>query len=220
MEIIPIAFFRSPFITKFGIPRQSGIVDDVEGEIIFEPFINQSDYVRGLERYDYIWLLWGFSGNSSTHVSPTVRPPILGGNKRVGVFSTRSPYRPNPIGLSSVRLKEIYVNSAKRLCLKVTGADLMNGTPIYDIKPYLEYTDSHVNVRSGLPDENQWKQLKVVFSEHAQTVLSTQEQQMIAKILEQDPRPHYQADGEKVYGMRYDEKDIHFKVNHETCIVL
>ena len=115
MEIIPIAFFRSPFITKFGIPRQSGIVDDVEGEIIFEPLINQPDYVRGLERYDYIWLLWGFSGNSSTHVSPTVRPPILGGNKRVGVFSTRSPYRPNPIGLSSVRLKEIYVNSAKRL---------------------------------------------------------------------------------------------------------
>jgi hypothetical protein len=102
----------------------------------------------------------------------------------------------------------------------VTGADLMNGTPIYDIKPYLEYTDSHVNVRSGFPDENQWKQLKVVFSEHAQIVLSTQEQQMIAKILEQDPRPHYQADGEKVYGMRYDEKDIHFKVKHETCIVL
>lgn len=145
MELKKIAVFRSPFKSKFGIPRQSGIVDEVEGEIVFEPQYNNVDAVRGLEHFRYLWLIWGFSANAHEAKSPVVRPPMLGGNEHMGVFATRSPYRPNAIGLSSVRILGIEPGPV----IRVAGADLMDGTPIYDIKPYLEYTDCHVNAGNG-----------------------------------------------------------------------
>ena len=154
MEIKPIARFHSPFTSKFGIPKQAGLVEELKGEIVFEPEYHNADFIRGIDGFDYLWLLWEFSANRHKANSPVVRPPVLGGNQKVGVFATRSPFRPNPIGLSSVRLVSVEWESAQGPVLHVAGADLMDGTPIYDIKPYIGYADCHEGVRSGFVDTN------------------------------------------------------------------
>ena len=152
MNIEPIAYFHSPLTSKFGIPRQAGIVHELRGQIVFEPAYRNTEALRGLEAFDYLWMIWGFSENVEAEKHATVRPPLLGGNERRGVWATRSPFRPNNLGLSSVRIEHIEDG-----VIHVLGADLMDGTPIYDIKPYLEYVDSHTGVRSGFVDERQWQ---------------------------------------------------------------
>lgn len=214
----PIAHFRSAFPTKFGIPRQSGIVDELCGTIVFEPEYRNADALRGLDGFDYLWIIWGFSANKTkeerraTSWQPTVRPPLLGGNVQMGVFATRSPYRPNPIGLSSVRIRHIELSSAEGPLIHVLGADLMDGTPIYDIKPYVTYADCHPGARSGFVDEHRWKELEVCFPDELKQKISPQSLDALIRILALDPRPQYQDDPHKVYGMPYDGYDIRFTV--------
>ena len=219
MEINPIAYYSTSLKTKFGVPRQSGVIPELEGKIVFSSPFNDSDYFRGIEGYDYLWIIWGFSYNKQQKSRKTVRPPLLGGNRRVGVFATRSPYRPTPLGLSSVKIKNIEKKDDK-IIIHILGGDMCDGTPIYDIKPYLEYTDSHKNIRNGFTDEQEWTMLKVSFSESAESLYSDEEKTLIKKILEQDPRPHYQNDAERIYGIRLEEMNVHFKVKDNDCIVL
>ena len=226
MQIEPIAYFRSPFGTKFGIPRQAGLAEDVEGRIVFEPACRNRDAIRGLEGFDYIWLIWEFSANGRKDNSfqATVRPPRLGGNERIGVFASRSPFRPNRLGLSSVRIKRVELESFgpdgknEGPVVIVSGADLMDGTPIYDIKPYVTYADSHPDARSGFVDSNAWEKLEVVFTEGLD--LSFPEETALRQVLEQDPRPQFQDDPGKVYGMLYDGRDIRFMVKGKTLTVI
>ena len=220
IELELIARFRSPFTSKFGIPKQSGLVEELRGEIVFEPKFRNADYLRGLEEFDYIWLIWEFSANPHKAVSPVVRPPVLGGNERVGVFATRSPFRPNPLGLSSVKIESIEWESAQGPVIHVLGADLMDGTPIYDIKPYIVYADSHVDARSGFVDRRQWPKLEVVIPDSLRAVFSTEQLDALRHTLELDPRPHYQNDPQKVYGMPFEGRDIHFRVNDGVLTVL
>ena len=203
----PIAIFHSPFPTKFGIPRQAGVVSEIPGTIIFEKPFRTPDAIRGLEGFDFIWIIWQ---SAATNSSPTVRPPRLGGNTRVGVFASRSPLRPNPIGLSSVRISHIDYDAPDGPVIHVLGADIMDGTPILDIKPYIPYTDSHPEARGGFTDTTDWKPLKVVGTDDP----------ILKQILEQDPRPHYHADPDRIYGMQYNSKDIHFKVKDETLFIM
>ena len=203
----PIAIFHSPFPTKFGIPRQAGVVSEIPGTIIFEKPFRTPDAIRGLEGFDFIWIIWQ---SSATNSSPTVRPPRLGGNTRVGVFASRSPQRPNPIGLSSVRINHIDYDAPEGPVIHVLGADIMDGTPILDIKPYIPYTDSHPEARGGFTDTTDWHPLKVVGTEDP----------ILKKILEQDPRPHYHDDPDRIYGMQYNGKDIHFKVKDKTLFII
>ena len=216
----PIAYFYSPFTSKFGIPKQAGLVESLEGEIVFEPAYRDADALRGLDGFDYIWLLWGFSANAHAANSMVVRPPLLGGNKRVGVFATRSPYRPNPIGLSSVRLVKIDFDRIDGPVIHVSGADLMDGTPIYDIKPYIVYADSHPEARSGFVDANPVKRLQVVISDDVARSFSSQEVKALHGVLALDPRPHYHNDPQKVYGMPFAGRDVHFRVDGSTCYVI
>ena len=174
MEIKPIAIFHSPFSSKFGIPKQSGIVDTLQGRIVMEPQWRMPEALKGLEGFDYLWLVWGFSANSHAPASPMVRPPRLGGNERVGVFASRSPFRPNPIGLSSVRLEGVEWEGSEAPVIVVRGADLMDGTPIYDIEPYVAYADSHPDARSGFVDTHQWRTLRVEIMPAVETRLSQQ----------------------------------------------
>ena len=204
----PIARIVSPFDEKFGTPRQSGLVDTLS-EIHFEEEFRTSDALRGLEGFDYIWLIWDFSLNKDNDFHPTVRPPRLGGNERMGVFATRSPYRPNPVGLSSVRIDHI---DFEKCVIYVLGADLVNGTPIYDIKPYIAYTDSHPEARSGFTDTREWERLTVTNPEGLGEELLT--------VLSLDPRPQYHNDPEKVYGLTFRGHNIRFKVNGEELTVL
>ncbi len=220
MEIQPIAFFHSPFSTKFGIPKQSGLVAELEGTIVFTEPYRSDEALRGIDSFDYLWLIWGFCANKHTANSLTVRPPLLGGNTRMGVFATRSPFRPNPLGLSSVRLKSVEKNVKDGPVLHVLGADLMDGTPIYDIKPYIAYADSHEGVRSGFVDSNPIKRLHVVIPEETLRLLGGKRAEMLRKTLELDPRPHYQHDSSRVYGMPFDGHDIHFKVDGDILTVI
>ena len=203
----PIAIFHSPFPTKFGIPRQAGVVSEIPGTIIFEKPFRTPDAIRGLEGFDFIWIIWQ---SAATNSSPTVRPPRLGGNTRVGVFASRSPQRPNPIGLSSVRISHIDYDAPEGPVIHVLGADIMDGTPILDIKPYIPYTDSHPEARGGFTDTTDWHPLKVVGTDDP----------VLKQILEQDPRPHYHDDPDRIYGMQYNGKDIHFKVKDETLFIM
>lgn len=212
MEIQPIAFFHSPMKSKFGIPRQSGLVSELTGRIVFEPEYRQMEAVRGLEDFDYLWLIWEFSGNSEAKKSLTVRPPRLGGNRRMGVFATRSPFRPNNLGLSCVRIDRIEEDPTLGPVIYVKGADLMDGTPIYDIKPYVTYADSHPEARSGFVDEKEWQELDVVIPEDIRAQFTTEELEALKKVLALDPRPRYQDDPERVYGMPFGAHDIRFKV--------
>lgn len=267
VTLMTIAHIRTDFPEKFGIPRQSGLVPELMGTIIFEPEYRNPDALRGLEGYDYIWLLWGFQGTERAEWSPTVRPPRLGGNRRMGVFATRSPFRPNPIGLSSVKLEEIG-QGADGPFLQVSGIDMRDGTPIYDIKPYLPYVDSHADARGGFSDARvqpvdtaggektpcdasvcaadrdgqiqdavngdghlcdaasgsgctqdgpayqfRTDALEVEFPEHLLALITPQKRQVLTAVLKQDPRPHYQQDPGRVYGMAFDRYNVQFIVN-------
>ena len=218
MTITPIAHFRSAFPTKFGVPRQSGIIDELRGRIVFEPTYRNADALRGLEGFDYLWIIWEFSANKTkeergaTAWQPTVRPPLLGGNTQMGVFATRSPYRPNPLGLSSVKIERIELSTKEGPIIHVLGADLMDGTPIYDIKPYVAYADSHPDVRSGFVDERRWQELEVVFPEQLQQHFASESLAALTRVLALDPRPQYQDNPNKVYGMPYEGYDIRFRV--------
>lgn len=225
MEIKPIARFRSPFSSKFGIPKQAGLVAELEGQIVFEPEYRNPDFLRGMEGFDFLWLIWEFSANRHKANSPVVRPPVLGGNEKVGVFATRSPFRPNNIGLSSVRISRIELETSKGPVVHVKGADLMDGTPIYDIKPYVVYADCHSDARSGFVDDRKWAKLDVEISEEMKEYLKEQgltdaKIEILKEVLAQDPRPHYQKDPHKVYGMPYEGMDIHFSVSDHTLTVV
>ena len=224
MEIKAIAHFRSPFKSKFGIPKQAGLVADLEGEIVFEPEYRNTDALRGIEGFDFLWLIWEFSANRHAAKSPVVRPPVLGGNEKVGVFATRSPFRPNNIGLSSVRLSSVEWESSRGPVIHVKGADLMDGTPIYDIKPYVVYADCHPDARSGFVDERKWDKLRVEIPDTVKTYLLSQgltdaKLAVLEEVLAQDPRPHFQKNPDKVYGMPYEGLDVHFRVKEGVLIV-
>lgn len=229
--IEPVAIFHSPFTSKFGIPRQSGLVENVTGRISLEPRFRDPVALRGLEGFDFLWLIWGFSANEKAVVeynnvsdrqSPTslyphlaVRPPRLGGNERVGVFASRSPFRPNGLGLSSVRIISI-----DKTEITVAGADLMDGTPIYDIKPYLPYVDSHADARGGFTDARQWTKLKVVIPHSIRRTLTDNQATELTSILSLDPRPHYQNDPSRIYGMPFGGHDIRFNVDGEVLTIV
>lgn len=219
MEIKPIAYYRSQLPTKFGVPRQSGLVPELVGRILFEPEYANADALRGIEGFDYLWLIWEFSlnGKKEGEWSPLVRPPLLGGNEYVGVFATRSPFRPNALGLSSVRLLGVE-DGSDGLALVVAGADLVDGTPIYDIKPYVEYADAHVGVRSGFVDEKRWQKVEVRFPTELRTCFSDKDFSALCKVLELDPRPQYHNDPERIYGMPFAGRDVRFKVSSEGVL--
>lgn len=215
-----IAHIETDFSEKFGIPRQSGLIEETKAKIIFEPEYRTWDAFKGLEEYSYIWIIWKFSKAVRKNWSATVKPPRLGGNKRVGVFATRSPFRPNPIGLSSVKLERIEQDETLGTVLHVSGADLMNGTPIYDIKPYLAYTDSHPDAAGGFSDEVRDYKLSVNFPEELQKKVTPEFVTCVTKIIEQDPRPSYIEDEKRVYGVSYAGYNIKFKVTHTVATIL
>ena len=210
MEIHPVATFRSPLPEKFGLPRQAGLAESLRGTVVLEPEYRTPDALRGLDGFDYLWLIWGFHLNRETASEGlTVRPPRLGGNERVGVFASRSPYRPNPLGLSSVRIERVDAAAGE---IHVLGADLADGTPIYDIKPYVEYADSHRGIRSGFVDGKAWRPLEVVLPREAFPQLDADSIDGLLEILAQDPRPQYQDDPERIYGLLYEGRNIRFRV--------
>ena len=232
-EIEPIAIFRSPLTTKFGIPRQSGLVEELRGRIVFEPAYRREEALRGLEDFDYLWLIWGFSANEPSsptthHPSPTtpsiwrgqgggltVRPPRLGGNERMGVFATRSPFRPNGLGLSCVRMAKIENGE-----IEVLGADLMDGTPIYDVKPYVPYADAHPDARGGFTDQREWQSLTVTVPDAVAEQFSAEDLAALKKLLALDPRPHYHHDPQRIYGLTFAGRNIRFTVEDHNCKVL
>lgn len=214
-----IAKIHSDFKEKFGIPRQSGIADELGAKIVFEPEYRVPEALRGIEGYSHLWLIWQFSEAIREDWSPTVRPPRLGGNKRMGVFSTRSPYRPNPIGLSSVKLVGVEHTKDEGDVLIVSGADLLDGTPIYDIKPYLPFTDSHPDAVAGFSEPVREYALKVSFCKELLSKIDVSKQNALIKILEHDPRPSYQNDPEREYGMKFSDYEIFFKVDGDELFV-
>ena len=218
--IQPIAYFRSPLKSKFGVPRQSGIALELTGTIEMTGEWNDAECLRGIEDFDYIWLLWGFSANVTAQKHATVRPPRLGGNRRMGVFATRSSFRPNNIGLSSVRLLNINATPGKHIEIEVAGADLMDGTPIYDIKPYLPQFDSHPDARAGFTDTHKWRQLNVIIPDDIRQQLGETRCRQLREILAEDPRPHYHDSTERIYGMPFDSYDIKFKVVDNSLIII
>ena len=215
-----IARIHTDFPTKFGIPRQSGIIASLQGRIVFEPQYRNPEAVRGLEDFSYIWLLWEFSKAVRDTWSPTVRPPRLGGNVRKGVFATRSPFRPNPIGLSSVRLEKVDIDPKFGPVLYVSGVDLMDGTPIYDIKPYITYTDSHPDAVSGFASTPAEYLLEVDFPSTLLQKVPESQRESLIEVLAHDPRPQYQDDPERVYGMAFGGMEVKFKVEGIQLIVL
>ncbi|MBQ7326916.1 MAG: tRNA (N6-threonylcarbamoyladenosine(37)-N6)-methyltransferase TrmO [Clostridia bacterium] len=215
-----IARIHNDFKEKFGIPRQSGLSGGLESRIVFEPEYRNPEALRGIEGYSHLWLIWEFSEAKRETWSPTVRPPRLGGNKRVGVFATRSPYRPNPIGLSSVKLERIEQTRDEGTVLIVRGADLLDGTPIYDIKPYLAYSDSHPDAIGGFADPVRNYALKVDFCKELLSKVHISKQKALIEILEQDPRPSYQNDPQREYGMRFADYEIFFKVDGDRLTVV
>ena len=226
MELKIIARIRTDFPAKFGLPRQSGIVDELLGTIVFEPEYRNSDALRGLEGYSHLWLLWGFSEKfvSAKQVpedswSPTVRPPRLGGNRRVGVFSTRSPNRPNKIGLSCVKLLGVDDTGNDAPTIRVSGIDMMDGTPIYDIKPYLPYVDSHPEAIGGFAAEHVDDRLDVIFPEELLKKIPKEKREALLKVLKQDPRPSYHHDDSREYGFEYAGFEIKFTVAEMTAKV-
>ena len=230
MNCITIAHIETDFKTKFGVPRQAGLIPELEARIVFEPAFRNPDALRGLEGFSHLWLIWEFSEsskvNSSTPLpwSPTVRPPRLGGNVRMGVFATRSPFRPNPIGLSSVQISRIELGTPEGPVIYVKGADLMNGTPILDIKPYLPFTDSHPEALGGYTDQTrQQEPLEVIIPDDIRTTLLNKIGQerlsALCQVLSQDPRPHYQQDPNRIYGLEFAGIEVHFRVDGTQLIV-
>ena len=215
-----IAKIETDFPTKFGVPRQSGIITTLQGRIVFESEYRIAEAVRGLEEFSHIWLVWEFSEAVRKNWSPTVRPPRLGGNVRKGVFATRSPFRPNPIGLSSVRLEKIEIDPKLGPVLYVSGADLMDGTPIYDIKPYIAYTDSHPEAISGFATKPAEYLLEVDFPKELLEKIAPEKRESLIEVLAHDPRPQYQDDPERVYGMEFGGMEVKFRVENKHLIVL
>lgn len=216
-----IAHIHTDFQTKFGVPRQAGLIDELEGKIVFEPEYRVADALRGLEGFSHIWLIWDFSEAHRDEWSPTVRPPRLGGNQRMGVFATRSPFRPNPIGLSSLEISRIELNTSEGPVIYVKGADLMDGTPIYDIKPYLPFTDSHPEARGGFTDETRRQsELTVVIPDAVAARFSPERLAALRAVLAHDPRPHYHDDPERVYGFEFAGENLHFRVAEHTLTLL
>lgn len=219
MEIHPIAHIKTDFKEKFGIPRQSGLVESLRASIVFEPPYRAADAVRGLEEFSHIWLLWEFSRARRESWSPTVRPPRLGGNKRVGVFATRSPFRPNALGLSAVRLDGVEPDGPEGPVLYVSGADLLDGTPIFDIKPYLPYADAIPGASGGFTDQVERRLLKVECPPGSLALLPPEKRDALLAVLAQDPRPSYQSDPDRVYGMAFAGREVRFTVTGETLTV-
>ena len=242
MNYTTIAHIETDFITKFGVPRQAGLIPELEGRIVFEPEYRNPDALRGMEGFSHLWLIWEFSectkkqslSNSSSLStpstptstwSPTVRPPRLGGNVRMGVFATRSPFRPNPIGLSSVEISRIELNTPDGPVIYVKGADLMNGTPILDIKPYLPFTDSHPEALGGYTDQTrQQEPLEVIIPEEIRSTLlyniGPERLTALCQVLSQDPRPHYQQDPNRIYGLEFAGIEVHFRVDGLQLIIV
>ena len=220
MALKVIAHIRTAFPTKFGIPRQSGLVDSLRGEVIFTPEYRCADAVRGLEDFSHIWLVWQFSGAVRESWSPTVRPPRLGGNARMGVFATRSPFRPNGLGLSSVALVRIEWDTPEGPVLHVRGADLVSGTPIFDIKPYLAYTDSHPDAAGGFTAGLAGERLTVECPAALLDAVPEAQRQGLLSVLANDPRPRYQDDPARVYGMAYGGRNVRFRVEGGVLTVL
>ncbi|MBO7625898.1 MAG: tRNA (N6-threonylcarbamoyladenosine(37)-N6)-methyltransferase TrmO [Bacteroidales bacterium] len=219
MDIHPIAHIRSGFPAKFGIPRQSGLVEGLEAVVVMEPEYRIREAFRGLEAFSHVWLLWEFSGSLREGWSPTVRPPRLGGNARMGVFATRSPFRPNPIGLSSVALNRVELESPLGPLLHVSGADLMDGTPIYDIKPYLPFTDSHPDAEGGFAAERLAQRLDVEIPDEWLDRIPLSCREPVREMLAQDPRPSYHRDASRRYGFVYAGLEIRFRVEEGTAVV-
>lgn len=222
MNIEPIAYFRSSLTTKFGVPRQSGLAHELYGTIVFVPKYRNATALRGLDGFDFLWLIWGFSANirDGAGWNPTVRPPLLGGNTAMGVFATRSPFRPNNLGLSSVKILSIEDTAAEGVVIHVQGADLMNGTPIYDVKPYVAYSDAHPQARSGFVDEKAWQCLSVNIPQEYECFFTPQDFKALRQLLSLDPRPQYQDNPERVYGMPFAGYDVRFTVQGEQLNVV
>ena len=214
-----IGHIHTDFSSKFGIPRQSGLVPELKGIITFEPEFRNPQAFRGLEEFSHIWILWKFSKSEKEHWSATVKPPRLGGKKRMGVFATRSPYRPNDIGLSSVKLEKISFDEKLGPMLYVAGADLLDGTPIYDIKPYIAYTDSHPDAAEGFAGTVKEKELQVDFPEELLEKLPKEKRDAILGVLSQDPRPAYDTDETRLYGVEFAGFDVRFTVTGELLKV-
>ena len=219
MEIKPIAYIKTDFKEKFGIPRQSGRAPSLTSEIIFEPEYRTIDALRAIEQFSHLWLIFDFSKAHKESWSATVRPPRLGGNERVGVFASRSPFRPNPIGLSCVKLERIEQRADVGAVLIVSGADLLDNTPIFDIKPYLPYADCHLDAVGGYADEKKDYRLQVEFPTHLLEKISKEKQDGLLECLADDPRPSYQDDPTREYGMRFADFEIKFTVNADTLTV-
>ncbi len=217
--IRPIAHIKTDFSQKFGIPRQSGRVPELVGRIIFEPEYRNTDAIREIEGFSHLWLIFDFSEVHRESWSPTVRPPRLGGNRRVGVFASRSPFRPNNLGLSCVELLSVEKTENEGNVLIVGGADLLDMTPIYDIKPYLSYSDAHIEARNGYAEEQNGHKLKVVFPNELIEVIPQEKRTALMACLADDPRPSYQEDG-RCYTMRFSCFDVSFKVDGETATVV
>lgn len=219
MELKQIAYIKTSFPDKFGVPRQSGLVKGLRGKIIFLPEFRTPDALRGIEGYSHLWLIWGFSESHKSEWSATVAPPRLGGKKRMGVFATRSPYRPNPIGLSSVELESVEVDEKLGTVLNVRGIDMIDNTPIYDIKPYLAYADSHPDARGGFANEVLEHHLKVEIPENVEKLIDENERDNIIGLLSEDPRSAYIHDEERVWGIYYGGKNIRFRVVGDVLTV-
>lgn len=219
-----IGHIRSDFDSKFGIPRQSGLVEELRSVLVFEPEFQDENALRGLEEFSHIWVIWDFSEAHRDEWSPTVRPPRLGGNERLGVFATRSPFRPNPIGLSCVRLIEIKKDPELGSVLVLGGADMMDGTPVYDIKPYIPYADCRSDASAGFTAKNTDYKLKVEIPPELENKIkskfNTEKYEALTGILAQDPRPHYQDDPERVYGFSFAGTEIKFRVSGRTVYLL
>ncbi len=220
VQIQVIARMRSDFATKFGIPRQSGLVEELKSTIVFEPEFRNPDALRGIEDFSHLWIIWQFSEAVRTGWSPTVRPPRLGGNTRMGVFATRSPFRPNNLGLSSVKLLGVEHTAEFGTVLHVGGADLMDGTPIFDIKPYIPYGDSHPEATGGFTDTAGDFLLQVDFPAHLQALLPEEKREAAMGVLSHDPRPSYQRKPERVYGLTFAGCDIRFTVQDNVLTVI
>jgi tRNA-Thr(GGU) m(6)t(6)A37 methyltransferase TsaA len=219
-EIEIIGHIYNDYKEKFGVPRQSGLTKNVISKIIFDKKYSDKSYFKGLEVFSHIWILWQFSVTLHKEITPTVRPPRLGGNERVGVFATRSPFRPNHIGISSVKIERIDFDENLGVCIYVSSADLMNGTPIFDIKPYLPYTDSHPNASNGFALDDTIGTLEVKCSEDILKRIPFELVEGLFETLKHDPRPSYQNDSERIYGMSYGNYQIKFKVKNDELIVV
>ncbi|MBE7037715.1 MAG: tRNA (N6-threonylcarbamoyladenosine(37)-N6)-methyltransferase TrmO [Ruminococcaceae bacterium] len=219
-KIEPIAYIHTDFKEKFGVPRQSGRVEELIGKIVFEKKYRISESLKGIEEFSHLWLIFGFSKVEKEEWSPTIRPPRLGGNKRVGVFASRSPFRPNKMGLSSVKLLKVENEKENGDVLIVSGVDIIDMTPIYDIKPYIKYTDCHIDAVSSYADENFSHKLDVEFDNSLLNLIPDDKKNAVIACIKDDPRPSYQNDSERIYSMAFSDFDIHFKVDGKKAKII